>query len=324
MGTNAIARAFCVVAWAGARVADVRALDECIDAYLDACRVEKGLRDATVAAYGRDLAALARLPGLSSLQAVTPTVISDYFRICYAQGNSARSQNRKWSSLRGFFRWCTRQGWVKQNPMEHMASPKWGRPLPETMSVDEVLSLLAQPGTESLVGLRDTALLEFLYASGCRISEALAIGQDTLELDERSARVLGKGGKIRWVPLGAVAVAALENWLKRGWPAWRAKAKGKDRDLVFLTQQGRGMSRQNAHLRIQKYAQQAGISRAISPHQLRHSFATHLLEGGADLRAVQSLLGHADLSTTELYTHLSSARIQAQVLAHHPRARRKS
>lgn len=298
----------------------MRALDTSIDAYLDACRVEKGLRDATVLAYGRDLAQLAQMSGIEKLDEVTPTVVSDYFRDCYKKQNSARSQNRKWSSLRGFFQWCMRQGWIERNPMENMASPKWGRPLPETLSVQEVLGLLATPGQDTLVGMRDSALLEFLYASGTRISEALALRLDTLDLSERSARVEGKGGRVRWVPVGAVAVAALELWLQEGRPSWAHRAKGADRNLIFLTQQGSGMTRQNAFLRIRKYAQTAGISRAISPHQLRHSFATHLLEGGADLRAVQSLLGHADLSTTELYTHLSGARMQAQYRAHHPRA----
>lgn len=292
-----------------------------MDAYLDACRVEKGLRPATVLAYGRDLGQLVGLRGVGKLEDVTPSVVSDYFRECYAQKNSARSQTRKWSSLRGFFRWCRVQGWLEQDPMADMPSPKFGRGLPETMSMQEVMALLAQPGCDTLVGQRDTALLEFLYASGARISEALAIRRDALDLEERSARVEGKGGKVRWVPVGAVAVAALQMWLQEGWPVWRARAKGGQRDLVFLTQQGKGMSRQNAHLRIQKHALGAGISRAISPHQLRHSFATHLLEGGADLRAVQSLLGHADLSTTELYTHLSGARVQSQYRAHHPRAK---
>lgn len=302
----------------------MRTLDACIDAYLNACRVEKGLRDATITAYANDLSQLSALVGARALEEVTPTVVSDYFRACYQQKNSARSQNRKWSSLRSFFRWCMRQGWVEQSPMAQMASPKWGRPLPETLSVQEVLELLAAPGQDTPIGQRDTALLEFLYASGARISEALALSLDTLDLEERSARVDGKGGRVRWVPLGGVAVAALSLWMQEGRAVWKARTKSKTRNLIFLTQQGGVMSRQNAFLRIRKYAEAAGISRAISPHQLRHSFATHLLEGGADLRAVQSLLGHADLSTTELYTHLSSARMKAQYQAHHPRARSRS
>lgn len=297
------------------------ALDACIDAYLQVCQIEKGLRPATVTAYGADLLQLGQETKIEDLEAVTPLVVSDYFRRCYAQGTSARSQTRKWSTLRGFFRWCVAQGFIEQSPMAHMPSPKWGRPLPETLSESEIMALLAAPDPSTLVGLRDLALLEFLYASGCRISEALDLREDALQIEERSARVEGKGGKARFVPLGAVAVAALELWMKEGRPQWQARAAINERDLIFLTQQGGRMSRQNAFLRIRKHAQSAGISRAISPHQLRHSFATHLLERGADLRAVQSLLGHADLSTTELYTHLSNARIQAQYLAHHPRSR---
>lgn len=301
-----------------------RRLDACIDAYLVACRVEKGLRSATVSAYGADLMQLCEQSKVSQLSQVTPLVISDFFRACYASGTGARSQTRKWSTLRGFFRWCLGQAWIDQDPMAHMPSPKWGRPLPETLTESEVLALLGAPDAGSIVGRRDQALLEFLYASGCRVSEALDLREDSLQLDERSARVEGKGGKVRFVPLGAVAVAALEIWIQDGRPQWQARAARKERDLIFLTQKGGRMSRQNAFLRIRKYAQSVGISRAISPHKLRHSFATHLLERGADLRAVQSLLGHADLSTTELYTHLSNARIQAQYVEHHPRSRVES
>lgn len=283
--------------------------------------VEKGLRSATVSAYGADLSQLCQQCQVVDLADLSALVISDYFRSCYAQGTGARSQNRKWSTLRGFFRWCVGQGWIDQSPMAHMPSPKWRRPLPETLTESEILALLGAPDSSTIVGRRDQALLEFLYATGCRITEALDLREESLQLQERSARVEGKGGKVRFVPLGAVAVAALEIWMKEGRTQWQARAGHKERDLIFLTQKGGRMSRQNAFLRIRKHAQAAGISRAISPHKLRHSFATHLLERGADLRAVQSLLGHADLSTTELYTHLSNARIQAQYLEHHPRSR---
>lgn len=295
-------------------------LEGAIEAYLSACKVEKGLRPATVSAYAQDLAQLVAQTGELSLDRVTPTVIADYFRACYQKQTSARSQNRKWSTLRGFFRWCMRQSWIEQDPMASFPSPKWGRPLPEVLSPHEVLDLLQQPGCDTPVGQRDSALLELLYCSGCRISEALALRIEDLELQERSAKVLGKGGKLRWVPLGAVAVAAIRLWLEQGRTQWFARSPRGSRDLLFLSQKGGGMTRQNAFLRIRKYAEQAGISRGISPHQLRHSFATHLLEGGADLRAVQSLLGHADLSSTELYTHLSKARMEQQYRSHHPRA----
>lgn len=295
-------------------------LDEAIEGYLGACKVEKGLRPATISAYAQDLAQLAGQTGGISLDCVTPTLIADYFRACYKKQTSARSQNRKWSTLRGFFRWCMRQSWIDQDPMASFPSPKWGRPLPEVLSPQEVLDLLAQPGCDTLVGQRDSALLELLYCSGCRISEALSLRISDLELQERSAKVVGKGGKLRWVPLGAVAIAAIELWLEQGRAQWLPRTERGQRDLLFLSQKGGGMTRQNAFLRIRRYAEQAGISRGISPHQLRHSFATHLLEGGADLRAVQTLLGHADLSTTELYTHLSQARMEQQYQSHHPRA----
>lgn len=295
-------------------------LEAAIDAYLASCRVERGLSAHTVSAYGRDLKSLVDACGEVGVREVKGEAIADYFRHLVEEGLQPRSQARKWSSLRSFFRWCRRQGWLEGDPMANRPAPQWGRPLPHSLSAQEVLDLLAQPGQEDALGMRDTALLEFLYASGSRVSEALGLGLEHLVLEEGLARVTGKGQRQRIVPLGAIAVSALGLWLARGRPQFAARAASSARSQVFLSQQGKVMSRQNVFLRIRKYALAAGISRPISPHQLRHSFATHLLEGGADLRSLQQLLGHADLATTEIYTHLSTSRLREQHRRHHPRA----
>ena len=295
-------------------------VDVAIDAFLDACRIEKGLSVHTIRAYATDLRGFAKeLEELPVERLNTGHVIA-YFRELLASSVSARSQARKWSALRSFFLWLRKQGWMDQHPMEHLPAPKWGRPLPEVLSQGEVLRLLAAPGVETPLGMRDTALLEFMYASGCRISEAVSLTLDRLVLEDGYARVDGKGSRQRVVPLGAVAVSALGMWLDEGRPHFLTKSRSADRKFVFLSRLGRPQTRQNVFLRIRAYAEQVGIERAISPHKLRHSFATHMLEGGADLRSVQKLLGHADLATTEIYTHLSHSRLREQYERHHPRA----
>ncbi len=217
--------------------------------------------------------------------------------------------------MRGLFRFLREEGVVDVDPSQALRLPRLPRALPELLSRAEVEALLAAPGVDDPLALRDTALLELLYATGCRISEALDLTLDRLHLDRAVVRLTGKGDKQRLVPIGGPAIAALRAWLATGRPAL---VRGAVRWL-FVNQRGGRLSRQGFFLKLQQYALAVGITRAVSPHKLRHSFATHLLEGGADLRAVQTLLGHVDIGTTEIYTHVTREHLRERHRRHHPR-----
>lgn len=305
-----------------------------IDEYLRHLQVERGLSANTLAAYGADLAQLAGAlaeRGVDVLTADT-SVLLKWLSSLADHGQSARSQARRWVAVRGLYRWLRRESMIALDPTEGTAVPRFAKRLPALLTRDEIDALLAAPGTHDALALRDTALLELMYASGCRVSEALELTLDRLHLADGHATVLGKGGKHRIVPLGEHAVLAISQYLEHARPllaaaAARAKtssARGRGktaaRAALFLNHRGGRLSRQGWFERLRGHALAAGITRPISPHKLRHSFATHLLEGGADLRVVQALLGHADISTTEVYTHVSSAHARAAYDRHHPRA----
>lgn len=297
-------------------------LDAAIDGYLQHLKVERRLRPNSLAAYAQDLRELAsflaaRVGETVPLARVEPPLLIAYLQ-AIAPALAARSQARRLVAMRGLFRYLREEGEVEVDPTQGLRAPRLAQKLPGLLGRDEVLALLAAPGTDGPLALRDTALLELLYASGCRISEALDLSLDRLYLDQAVVRLVGKGDKPRLVPIGAPAVAALHAWLRDGRPLL---VKGKKvTPWVFLNHRGGRLSRQGMFQKLREYALIAGITRPISPHKLRHSFATHLIEGGADLRAVQTLLGHADIATTQVYTHVSDQHLRAAHRKHHPRA----
>jgi integrase/recombinase XerD len=298
------------------------ALDGAIDDYLLHLKVERRLRPNSLAAYAQDLRELAAFLGVqvgdpTPVQAIKPQHLVAWLSHL-SRTLASRSQARRLVALRGLFRHLRETGALSVDPCQGLSAPRLAKKLPTLLTRDEVLALLAAPGAAGPLAIRDTAILELLYASGCRISEALDLTLDRLYLDQSVVRLIGKGDKPRLVPLGSPAVAALHAWIRDARPALAKQARV--RPFVFLNVRGGKLSRQGFFQKLREYAIAAGITRPISPHKLRHSFATHLLEGGADLRAVQTLLGHADIATTEVYTHVTDQHLRAAHRKHHPRA----
>ena len=290
-----------------------------IEAFLDGLWMERGLAGNTLAAYRSDLLAFARWldeRDAPALLDVGRAEVMRYLAARVAGGASRRSSARLLSALRRFYRYQLRQGVIEHDPTARVEAPRAGRPLPASLSEDEVERLLDAPDTASFLGRRDRAMLELLYATGLRVSELVGLRLDQVNRRQGVVRVTGKGGKERLVPLGESALESLEHYLSDGRPTINGASAAM---AVFITQRGRGMTRQAFWYRIRDHARAAGIHQPLSPHTLRHSFATHLLNHGADLRAVQLLLGHSDLSTTQIYTHVARARLQALHAAHHPR-----
>jgi integrase/recombinase XerD len=301
----------------------VTSLDAAIDEYLRHLQVERGLAANTITAYASDLACLAEFTQgrVDDVGALEPGLLLEFLGSLGGAGQSARSQARRWVATRGLCKWLRREGMIDADPTQGVAVPRFAKRLPALLTREEITAVLAAPGTADPLALRDTALLEFMYGSGCRVSEALALTLARLDVDAGHATVDGKGGKHRLVPISAYAATALREYLNRGRPVLlRPSAKAAVRAAVFLNVRGGRLSRQGWFERLRQHALAAGITRPISPHKLRHSFATHLLEGGADLRVVQALLGHADISTTQVYTHVSGAHTRAAYDRHHPRA----
>ncbi len=292
--------------------------DPAIDEYLDAIWLERGLAANSLAAYRRDLRQLAAALETSGRRLMTASeadlrqVVAGRFEAGYRPRSSAR-----WlSCIKGFYRHMTRTGRLPEDPAAHLEAPRQGRHLPGTLSESEVRRLLDAPRTETPTGQRDRAMLELLYASGLRISELVGLRTSSINLQQGVVRVVGKGNKERLVPMGQEA----QRWLVRFTGEGRPALLGERRtDVMFPSSRARQMTRQTFWHAIKRYAVVAGIGRSISPHTLRHAFATHLLNHGADLRAVQMMLGHADLSTTQIYTHVAQARLKALHGAHHPR-----
>jgi len=312
-------------------VAPARTLDwaEAVDAFLDHARVERGLSRHTVEAYARDLARFAeyaeerRVAGPARATRAHVTGFAEHLE---RRGLGARSRARALSAVRRLFRHLGSQGWLAADPTRDVRAPRAARPLPRVLRPDETEALLAATEGEGVLVLRDRAMLELLYACGLRVSELVALPLSSLDRRAGVLRVRGKGERERLVPVGAPALAALEAWLGEGRPALLRPGGRPEPEAVFLSTRGRAMTRQNFFARLRALARRAGLpSERVSPHVLRHAFATDLLEGGADLRAVQSMLGHADLSTTQIYTHVSRARLRDTVEARHPRggARRR-
>lgn len=288
-----------------------------IDAFLDALWLEHGLAPLTVSAYRSDLAGFAVfLGGEASLLNADRAQVLGYLAKRVAAGAQPRSTARLLSSLRRFYRYQVREGRLEVDPTALVAAPKLGRPLPGSLSEENVERLLAAPHPGEPLGLRDRAMLEVLYATGLRVSELVGLALAQVNPRQGLVRVTGKGRKERLVPLGEEATAWLERYLEGA----RGVLLGpRQSPHVFVTARGAAMTRQAFWYRIKHHAAVAGIAGALSPHTLRHCFATHLLNHGADLRTVQMLLGHSDLSTTQIYTHVARQRLQALHAAHHPR-----
>ena len=294
-------------------------IDQPIERFTDALWMERGLSDNTLNSYQSDLNHVGKwlnsTAGRSLLDADKQDLLS-YLASLAASGASVRTSARRLSAMRQFFQYALREGWLHADPTRDISAPRQGRPLPKTLTEREVEDLLVAPDIRTPEGFRDRTMLELLYASGLRVSELVSLRPDQVSLNQGLVRITGKGGKERLVPLGDVA----QDWIKRFVGGPRQELLGSQLcDQLFPTRRGAGMTRQAFWYRIKKYAKTAGISRSPSPHTLRHAFATHLVNHGADLRVVQLLLGHSDLSTTQIYTHVAKERLKQLHATHHPR-----
>lgn len=293
-----------------------------IEQFIEAVWLEQGLSAQTQAAYRSDLQLLSRWLGTcgASLASAGEVELREYFawRAREPRGwpFSARTQARLLSSLRRFYQYCLRDARRTDDPSARLSGPRLGRPLPKTLSATDVERLLAAPDVSQPLGLRDRAMLELMYAAGLRVSELVGLGQQQYNGRVQAVQVIGKGGRERLVPVGDEA----DHWLKCYLDTARASlVRGRMSEAMFVSQQGGPMTRQNFWLRVTAHARAAGIRQALSPHTLRHAFATHLVDHGADLRVVQLLLGHAELTTTQIYTHVARARLKQLHAQHHPR-----
>jgi integrase/recombinase XerD len=289
-------------------------------AFLNFCRIEKGLSDNSIHAYQTDLARffafLAHSGGMREAPA-DPELLRAYLDALAAEGLAARSVARHLTTLRNFYRYLVTEGVVTADPTEHLRSPRQWQTIPKFLNLGDIEKIGLAIDTSKPLGLRDRAMLELLFACGLRVSELCGALIGDLDAKLGLIRVTGKGNKQRIVPVGRAALEALENYLHSG---RAALLKGRASRFLFVTARGGAMTRQGFWKLLAAHGKKAGIFHGLTPHVLRHSFATHLLEGGADLRSVQVMLGHADISTTEIYTHVMRSRLRDTVSKHHPRA----
>jgi integrase/recombinase XerD len=290
-----------------------------VERFADLLWLERGVSANTLTAYQADLRLLARWAADrrgAGLLELTRADLLEYLAHLSREGRKARTAARVLSSLRQFYRLALREGWVEGDPTVQIESPRLGRPLPKTLSESEVESLLAAPDATTAEGFRDRAMLEVLYASGLRVSELVSLRPEQVSLAQGVVRVIGKGGKERLVPLGDEAV----QWLRDFITGPRLELLGqRPCDALFPTRRAEAMTRQAFWHRTKRHARAAGIDKHLSPHTLRHAFATHLINHGANLRVVQMLLGHSDLSTTQIYTYVARERLKDLHARHHPR-----
>ncbi len=294
-------------------------MHEMVDTYMDYLTIEKGLSANSITAYGTDLASYINYlsdNGIEDLGNADTTAILGWLVYLTRQGLSAKSRARHLISIRGFYKYLTAEKLISVNPLKDINIPKTGRHLPGVISVNEVEALLDACDVTTPKGQRNLAMMEIMYGAGLRVSELIFLKVVDVNLDAGLVRVMGKGAKERIVPIGSKAKDAARLWLEQG----RPKAlKQLSSDFLFIARAGKPMTRQAFWKIIKKHALVAGIARPVSPHTLRHSFATHLIEGGADLRSVQTMLGHSDISTTQIYTHISRDYLIKMHHAFHPR-----
>lgn len=288
-------------------------------AYLHFCRTEKALSLNSLQSYRRDLSSFAAFLKTAPLESVTLDTLRAYLDHLRSAGLSNRSIARQVTTLRGFFGFLVEESELAANPAELLASPKIGFSLPKYLDRQKVDQLLTAPQEDSAIGVRDRAMLDLLYATGLRVTELIGLRVSDLDESEGIVRVIGKGNKQRLVPVGRQALKSIERYRSEQRPKL---LKGRVSPYLFVTARGTRMTRQAFWKLLRVHGKAAGIFRGVSPHVVRHSFATHLLEGGADLRSVQAMLGHADIGTTQIYTHVMRSRLRQTIDRHHPRAAR--
>jgi integrase/recombinase XerD len=295
------------------------ALEADVRTFLSYLRVEKGLSDNTIQSYRRDM--LKFVGFLDKQNLVTAKIqrqdVVDFLAMLYKRRLDSRSVARHLVTIRHFFRFSLLEGFINVDPAATIESPKFRQSLPYFLSVEEVERLLAQPDTSSAIGLRDKAIIELMYSTGIRVSELASIRVGDLQLDAGCLRCIGKGNKERLLPVGKKALAVVEAYMKKSRPEL---LKDNASANLFLNQRGRPMDRVMIWKMMGRYGRKAALRKPLKPHTLRHSFATHLLDRGADLRSVQMMLGHSDISTTQIYTHVVEERLKQVYKAHHPRA----
>lgn len=291
-----------------------------IRSFLSYLRVERALSQNTIDAYRRDLAEFAGYTAKKGLQKPTQVKrgdLVDFLGTLYARKLDARSVARHLVSLRQFFRFLLTDELIQDDPALSVESPKFRQSLPEFLSVEEVERLLTQPDVSTATGLRDKAMIELLYSAGLRVSELCSLAVDDLHLDAGSLRCVGKGNKERLVPVGRRALAVIRQYLKKARPEILGERNSR---YLFVNRKANKLDRIGFWKLLGRYGRQAGLRKSLKPHMLRHSFATHLLDRGGDLRSVQLMLGHSDISTTQIYTHVVEERLKKVYKAHHPRA----
>lgn len=294
-------------------------LDDILDEYLNYLVVEKGLAAKTLDAYAGDLHSFVtflKSQHITRIESADTVAILKYVIELRHTGRSPRTRARHLVAIRGLFHYLTRAGRLKANAAQMIDLPKSGLKLPDIFSVNEIEKLLSSPDRTVPKGLRDAAMLELIYAAGLRVSELVDLKMNAVNLEAGFVRVMGKGGKERIVPIGRKAISCLQEYLLRGRPALVRKHNSH---VFFVARAGKAMTRQGFWKLLRRYALKAGIKKRITPHSLRHSFATHLLEGGADLRSVQVMLGHVDIATTQIYTHVAQKRLIEIHRRYHPR-----
>ena len=295
-------------------------MDRHIKDFINYLAVERGLADNTVTSYALDLKQFKNFclqRQIREIKSLNRVIIMNYILDLKKKGRSTATIARQMAALKVFSRYLVDEGWLEQEPTENMESPGVKKKLPAVLDQEDVAKLLEQPRVGNTPGLRDKAMLELMYATGMRVSELLSLDVSHVDCEHGYVRCMGKGSKERIVPVGTMATKYLSEYLRRG----RAKIKiSANQKALFLNMRGKRLTRQGFWKILKKHARAAGIIIEITPHTLRHSFATHLLENGADLRSVQEMLGHADISTTQIYTHLTDTRLRDEFKKYHPRA----
>ena len=298
---------------------NIASFDRSLDAYLDYLLLEKGLSANTLESYGRDMKRyrlFVLFRGLTSWEEVTSDILVDYLEKMREQGLSSSSMNRHLISIRNFHKYLVQEGLTETNPAALVELSKHWMKLPDTLSRQEMGLLLQQPGKETHMGIRDTAMMELMYATGIRVTELISLDMNHINWQVGYLIAFGKGSKERIVPIGQIAYEIVRLYVDQVRPLL---LKGKITDVLFLNRQGRRLTRQGFWKIIRNYALRAGLMKKVHPHTFRHSFASHLLEGGADLRSVQAMLGHVDISSTQIYTHISCDRLKSIHTKYHPR-----
>lgn len=296
-----------------------RELESHVRSFLNYLRVEKGLSDNTIQAYRRDMQKFAAFIGKRGvgMAAITRSHVVEFLSGLYHQKLDSRSVARHLVTVRHFFRFCMMEGGIHDDPAATIESPKFRQSLPAFLSVEEVDRLLRQPDPNEVVGMRDKAMIELMYSTGIRVSELCGLQTSDVAMDPGCLRCIGKGDKERLVPVGRPALEAVQKYVRESRPKLLREAVSP---YLFLNQKGRRLNRISFWKILSQYGRKAALRKGLTPHMLRHSFATHLLDRGADLRAVQIMLGHSDISTTQIYTHVVEERLKQVYKAHHPRA----